>query len=205
VTVTVLDVSNWNAEVDFERVRAAGIAAVYLKASEGRSFSDRSFAARRAAARAAGLHVGAYHFARPGTNPPHVEAEHFLRVVGELDARDLRPALDFEVAGGLAVARVEWARAWNRAVRGELGAWPLFYSYPALVEALAPERPIGGGLWLASFGRNDGVEHPFRVPAPWRRALLHQFSSECRVAGCSGRVDLSHGGSLAPLLARGRR
>src|SRR5262249_35936809 len=42
---------------------------------------------------------------------------------------------------------------------------------------------VGSGLWLAASARNDGVEHPFTVPAPWRRPLMHRFSSRCRVVG----------------------
>jgi lysozyme len=197
VTVLLVDLSNNNPSVDFRRVAAAGVTAVYLKASEGSTFQDHTYRPRAIAARAAGLRVGAYHFARQG--PVAAEAGNFCAVVAELDRRDLRPALDVETAPGR--TWVDWSRAWNRAVQAELGALPIFYTYPAFADALHADKPIGAGLWLASFGRNDGKEHPYSVPAPWRRTVAHQFTSRARVAGVSGECDLSSAGSLRPLLA----
>jgi lysozyme len=86
----ILDVSNNNAEPNWEQLRRQGIAAVFLKASEGTSFIDTTFADRRKAANRAGLHVGAYHFARPDESvatsqaaPVHLERPyHRLRRPG---------------------------------------------------------------------------------------------------------------------------
>jgi GH25 family lysozyme M1 (1,4-beta-N-acetylmuramidase) len=101
---------------------------------------------------------------------------------------------------------VEWARAFNHAVHAELGVFPLFYSYASYIAAMRPAKPIGTGLWLASYGRNDGRDHGAAVPKPWRHYLLHQFSSRCRVQGCAGLVDLSHAPyGLKPLLTATHR
>lgn len=174
-----------------------GLVGVYLKASEGHTYVDSTFADRRRAATRAGLRVGAYHFARKGS--PEAEAAHFCSVVRSLERRDLRPALDAEVDPGPSWA--PWARDWNTTVERRLGTLPLFYSYPAWIEAMRAGKPIGAGLWLASFGRDDGHEYPYRVPSPWRRAALHQYSSRARVSGVSGLCDVSSAPSLGPLLA----
>lgn len=60
-------------------------------------------------------------------------------------------------------------------------------------------KPVGSGLWLAPYGRNDATEHPFATPGRWKRVLMHQFSSNCRVGGCEHFVDLSHTRSLHAL------
>lgn len=187
----IVDLSNHNPPADFARLRKAGIAGVWLKASEGRTFRDATFASRRDAARRAGLRVGAYHFARPDTgNSAEAEAAHFCSVVRSLGRRDLRPVLDLE-HGRASGAYVAWARAWNASVRENLGALPLFYSYPSYIVGLRAVKPIGAGLWLASYGRNDGREHDFSIPLPWRKIVAHQFTSQARVAGIAGPVDLS--------------
>ncbi len=56
-----VDVSNHQGAVDWQRVRAAGFVFTYIKASEGRTFSDPDFVTLSIGARRAGLRVGAYH------------------------------------------------------------------------------------------------------------------------------------------------
>jgi GH25 family lysozyme M1 (1,4-beta-N-acetylmuramidase) len=58
----VIDLSHWEAPADFAQVKASGIAAVILKATQGTGFVDPTFAARTVAANTAGLLVGTYHF-----------------------------------------------------------------------------------------------------------------------------------------------
>lgn len=199
------DLSNNNPTVDFRRLARAGVRGVYLKATEGATFVDPTFAARRTQARAAGLAVGAYHFARPDTgdarlSDAHAEARHFASVVGRLGWRDLRPALDLEI-GRPEPRYVAWSRAWNTQVRDLLGAGPLFYSYPYYIVGLRAAEPIGYGLWLADYGRDDGAAHPAHVPAPWQKCVLHQYTSNGRVDGVSGRCDLNRAERMRPLFA----
>jgi GH25 family lysozyme M1 (1,4-beta-N-acetylmuramidase) len=53
----VIDLSHWEAPVDFAQVKASGIAAVILKATQGTGFVGPTFAARAVAANTAGLLV----------------------------------------------------------------------------------------------------------------------------------------------------
>lgn len=62
----VLDISGHNGEVDFEKVKAAGIYGVMLKCSEGKGYLAPKFKPNYEKALAAGLKVGAYHFLRSG-------------------------------------------------------------------------------------------------------------------------------------------
>lgn len=197
-----IDVSNVNGAVDWKKVAASGIHAAFVKATEGATFDDSRFPAHRIAAAHAGVHVGAYHFARPDRNDPVTEARHFVRAVGKIGVSELRPVLDFETPAHLTPAQmVAWARKWMQEVERLTGVWPLFYSYPAMIEGLHADRVIGDGLWLASYGVNDGKEHPFVVPKPFKRAFAHQFTSNGHVPGVSGAVDVSSFAKLTPLLA----
>lgn len=202
----ILDLSNNNSEPNWEKLVQQGITGVFLKASEGTSFVDKTFRERRAAANKVGLHVGAYHFARPDQSSALEQAQLFSTAVGKIGASDLKPVLDFESASSLSPAKLEqWARDFNHAVAKLLGHLPIFYSYSAYVEMLRPSWPIGNGLWLASYGRNDGGEHPFVVPFPWKKIVAHQFTSQCRITGCDHPVDMSNANSLRPLLAHPNR
>lgn len=203
----IVDVSNNQSFVDFKSLARYGIAGVWHKASEGLTFNDKHFQTRRIEAAVAGVRFGAYHFARPDAHPYDAdsEARHFCAVVGKVGRNDLRPVLDLEVSEAfhkLSPAQlVEWAREFNRGVVKRLGVGPLFYSYPSYITKMAIREPIGYGLWLASFSRNDGYEHAYSVPAPWKKASAHQFTSNAHIPGVSGRCDVSSFAKLRPLLA----
>jgi GH25 family lysozyme M1 (1,4-beta-N-acetylmuramidase) len=203
--VLIADLSGNNPAVDFRKLAAHGVRGVYLKATEGATFTDTLFRERRRQAYAAGLHVGAYHYARPdtGADPKadaQAEARHFCDTVQALNRDDLRPALDLEV-GRARAGYVEWSRVWNIEVLRMLGAGPLFYSYPFYIGGLHAAEPIGYGLWLADYGPNDGARHTAHVPAPWRKCVLHQYTSNAHVPGVAGNCDLSYAGRLRPLYA----
>jgi lysozyme len=73
---TVVDLSHWEAWVDFAQARAAGGAAIILKATQGTGFVDPTFASRAVGANASGLLPGAYHFF--DTSDPTAQAGYFL-------------------------------------------------------------------------------------------------------------------------------
>ena len=194
----MLDLSNHNGAVDFGKVKtAAHQLRVYLKLSEGVSFLDADHAAYRKQALAAGLKVGEYHYARPSKNTPREEADAFLRLLpAPIRGKTLVPALDFEdpaASGRSGHWLGDWASAWLTFVKAHLGYSPVIYGSPSYLAACNFARPPAP-LWLASYGRNDGLEHPFTIPKPWsaKNLAAHQYSSQARVAGVAGTADLSH-------------
>ena len=93
-----VDVSHHNGGVDWPRIRAAGYAFAYLKASEGATWRDSTFRRNRAEAERAGLVTGAYHFftlCRPGLD----QARNFADAIGPPAAVSLPPAVDLELGG----------------------------------------------------------------------------------------------------------
>ena len=61
-TIDVIVDLNHDNEIDFKKIKRAGIAAVIHKASEGATFRDEKYLPRRKLAIEAGLLWGAYHF-----------------------------------------------------------------------------------------------------------------------------------------------
>jgi GH25 family lysozyme M1 (1,4-beta-N-acetylmuramidase) len=196
---TVVDISNVNGSVDWSRLARSGVQGAYIKLSEGVTFDDPDSYTHARGADRAGLPFGYYHFAHPEHNSPEAEAQHVLR---RLSGRKPKPAfrlvLDFE-HGSAQASYGDWAHSFSQTIRALLGHFPIFYSYGPYIQGLKLAKPVGSGLWLAAYGRNDGAEHPFDTPAPWKRVLMHQFSSNCRVGGCAHPVDLSHIRSLRTL------
>jgi GH25 family lysozyme M1 (1,4-beta-N-acetylmuramidase) len=183
----IVDLSNHNATPDFRSFKAHGVEGVWFKATEGVGFVDGWNSAWTGLARKAGLRVGWYHFAHPG-NDPVKEADFFSKHVGSFARRDLRAVLDYEPAGD--VHHEAWIRAWNARVFKNLKVGPLFYSNTARIKEMGLKVPVGYGLWLADYGRNDGQVHPVHAPAPWKTIAAHQYTSTGRV-GTYGPVDKS--------------
>lgn len=197
----IADVSNVNGNVNFAALKKAGVKAVWLKATEGLTFNDRDYKLFRNEARKEGMRVGAYHFARPDLNTGITEAQHFAKVIGKPGRTDLRPVLDFETEHGTPETQLNWIKNFNAILDQHIGVIPVFYSYPDFIKNLAPKYPLGDGLWLASYSKNDGKDHPFEIPAPWRKVVAHQFTSKWTVAGQEGYHDLSYAPRLRGVLA----
>jgi lysozyme len=186
----MIDLSNNNGvNHDYARALASGHHRVYFKASESVNFTDRVFPLEGARAHRAGFRVGAYHFAH-GTHSPREEFDHFVSCLHGLAFKlQLRPALDLEYSSPRASLGA-WALEWLHLCRRQLGCEGIVYGSGPYLEACKFKRKPGG-LWLASYGRDDGFEHPYHVPAPWKTVAAHQYSSQARVPGIRGRCDIS--------------
>src|SRR5579862_2004631 len=143
----LIDVSEFQGDVDFHRVRQAEYVGVWAKATEGVGWKDPRFDRNAREARAVGLRFGAYHFARPDRNEAVPEADYFCSVIGKCHRRDLRPVLDLEVETKLNPRLIEmWAHRFCTRVYHRIGTLPLFYSYTSYIQALDVRVPIGAGL-----------------------------------------------------------
>jgi lysozyme len=207
VSYLIVDLSSNNPQPDWKALKKAGVDGAWLKATEGSGYNAGwdVYSDWAPAARKVGIRVGAYHYAQPGGGDAVAEALNFAGTIayaGAIQRKDLRPVLDFEVnPAGLSGAQlVAWARKFNAKTWETTGTLPLFYSYPAFIANMHAAESIGAGLWLAAYGPNDGLEHSYTVPAPWKKAVAHQYTSRGTLSGLA-RVDLSSAKSLLPLLA----
>ncbi len=173
----VIDLSHWQANVDFPALRQAGIIATILKATEGTGSVDPTFATRAAAAANAGLLVGAYHFL--DSSDPVAQADHFLECAGRL--RML--AVDLESVPPSCTAVANAAIAVNR-ILDSTGSLPTVYTgryqIPTADQVLS-QCP----LWLAEYGSLPVC------PPGWSQWKLWQYTDAGSIPGVSGAVDRS--------------
>ena len=168
VSDVVIDLSHWQAPVDFAKAKSAGIAAVILKATQGSHWTDATFAPRFVAATAAGLLVGAYHFL--DNSVPELQVENFLSVAEGCPLL----ALDAEandIGGTVTVAQAAEAAARLQMATGHA---PLVY-----ISRYGPDEHGTGfpngvlsrcPLWLPSYGSRPVC------PAGWSNWKLWQYT-----------------------------
>lgn len=189
-----IDVSNWQGSIDWARVRGAGKTFVIAKATEGIGFKDDSYDRNKAGALGQGLKFGAYHFARPGSNDPVVEADWFVDTM-KLQRGMIVPTLDLERTGGLGpTALTSWVKAWLQRVDERLGVKAMIYVSPSFWrENMNDSRWFADNgyavLWVAHWSTSN----PSVPAANWggRSWTFWQYTSDGVVPGISGRVDLN--------------
>lgn len=90
-----VDVSRYQEDVDFKKLKEQHIDFAYIKATEGSTHVDDSFKEKWKAAEEADMLTGAYHYFsyyQPGA----AQAEYFIKTVGDLKGH-LIPAIDMEL------------------------------------------------------------------------------------------------------------
>jgi len=184
-----IDVSGWQGEVDYRQVSEDGIEIVYIKATEGTTFTNRFYLDAYNNAKANGLKVGFYHYLTARTIEEGIaEAEYFASVIGNLDS-DCRLAMDFESFGSLTRDEInEISFAFLRRVKEITGKEMVIYSNTndatnVFSSQLANNYP----LWVAQYGVSQ--------PTPngnWEVWIGWQYTSSGNVSGIEGNVDRNY-------------
>lgn len=148
-----IDVSEWQGEIDWEKVKEAGIEIAYIRASEGNNYIDPDAIRNYNGAKANGIKVGFYHYLT-ATNEQEAtqQAEFFVSTIKGLNI-DCRLAMDFESFGGLSIAEINnISEIFLQEVQTLSGKEVIIYSdaYNArriFSEELAEKYPI----WVADY------------------------------------------------------
>jgi lysozyme len=179
-----IDVSKWQGEVDFPKIKNAGYAYVFVKVSQGATGVDPQYAHNIAAARAAGLAAGSYHF----YSTDHDAASQFANLSAHLDLKpgDLPPVVDIEVFAQNSLPNLAAElKQFLDAIENRYKAKPILYSGLSF----AAQNLNGFGaypLWLAEY--NDAPAP--RMPTGWTHWTFWQYSQTGHAPGVNGNVDL---------------
>ena len=188
-----IDVSHHQGQIDWAKVKAAGVNYCFMKATEGSTFKDKRFDFNWNQAKAHGIIRGAYHFFRPNA-PVDRQVNNLVSKVGKLEPGDLPPVLDAEVPQSWRRfslnQRLGMIRDWMEGVEEGLGIQPIIYLSPSFAnEILQGSREVEKYiLWLAHYTSRPNP----RVPAPWSDWVFWQYSESGRLDGINtNSVDLN--------------
>ncbi len=197
-TVPGIDVSFWNAGIDWPKVRATGQRFVFVKATEADYYRDPTFDDNWFGAKSAGLLRGAYHFFRCNVDAKK-QADYFINYVKSFnDNGELPPVLDLETNDNQKKEKIIPAvKIWLDRVEAEFGRKPIIYSGQFFLQDYLSEA--GGGppawakdypLWLAQYPNQytPGMQ-PF-LPTGWFKWAIWQYSKRGSINGINADVDL---------------
>lgn len=181
-----IDVSQWQGEIDFARVKEAGVWGVYIRSSLGASYRDPYFERNAEGARGAGLEYGFYHFLTATTvEEADVQAAFFAREISRY-RYTLRPAMDFGVSDRVLnddeFNRV--AAAFLSRVEQLTGVRPVIYSDAYGARARYFRSLAQYPLWVADYAESVEPNGKWTAWAGW------QYADDGRVCGVEGNVDL---------------
>jgi lysozyme len=170
-------VSSYQGNIDFEKVKAAGVEIVYIKATEGIVYINPELKTSYTNAKGAGLKVGFYHFLRD--NNAVSEAQYFLNSLDGL-VPDCKYIIDVELALNQNVSKlssnVREFTDYLISKSKEVAIYTDDYFYRDNLNSTIKNLP----LWVANYGSKPIVA----TYVGW------QYSSTGAVSGIIGNVDL---------------
>lgn len=184
VFATGIDLSHYNNEPDWD---ALEVDFVFLKATEGGTYTDPTFKKRLEACRKAGIPVGAYHYYR-GKVETEAEFGNYINTVGK--NIDLKPVVDLEKKpDGMSAGEFQGKLSdfLNRMTE-YYGVKPILYTKQAFFDAylkdMLDENPEGEE-WILWIGDTD-----MKYNELMQRPAIHQEAIK-EVKGIKGRVDFN--------------
>ena len=196
-----VDVSHWQGNVNWSKVRSDGVTFAFMKATEGTSYTDPSLKANWAGTKSNGIYRGAYHFARPSTGSAAAQARYFVSKVGSFKEKgDLPPVLDLEVTGGLGPAALRsWVRTWLETTEQLTGRTPILYFSPYFwIDHMGNATNFTHWpLWIAHYTTGQPL-----VPGGWKTWTFWQRTSSGSVSGIGGNVDMNRFNGTSAQLAK---
>lgn len=190
-----VDISRWQGEIDWPKLRSQGANFAYIKATDGGDHLDPMFKTNWRRAAEAGVRRGAYHFfywCRTAAE----QADWFIRNVPKVKGA-LPPVIDVEWNGTSRCKKrpsranvLEKMQVFMDRLEAHYGQRPVIYTAPDFyrdnLKGAFPDHPF----WLRAV-----AEHPSKV-YPGRKWIFWQYSGSGLSQGVNGRIDLNvfHGG-----------
>jgi lysozyme len=179
-TDSVVDISHFQGHVDFAALKAGGVTAVFIKATQGAHYVDPMWQHNSQQAAQAGLLYAPYHFL---TGDDVTAQYNHLMQVTRL-GRDNVVMLDWEKNPEGTTAPPILVATLGNHMQNVTGRAPLIYC--GRWQLPAPDPVLSRWpLMLPEYG-----DKPI-CPPGWSQWLFHQYTSSGKAAGVTGKLDRS--------------
>lgn len=190
-----IDVSHWQGEIEWAKIAKSGVKFAFIKATEFPDrritvFVDQNLKKNIQGAQQNNILWGAYHFFRTHIDPV-IQAQVFCQTVGLFTS--LPPVIDLEVAGSKGTPLNAKLLAFVQEVQRITNRTPIIYtsggfwrSYMLFNRRADTDWAQAYPLWIAQYTSNWPT-----IPYPWASWDFWQYSSNGRLPGIPGAVDLN--------------
>lgn len=181
-----IDVSEWQGDIDFRRVKESGIEIVYIRAGQGFRYEDAKFEQNYEGAKSNGLKVGVYHYMTArNEEQAGLQAQFFASLISNKEI-DCKLAMDFEDFGSLSNTEINrialaYIEELENLTKKEVVVYSNTYDAKYVFSNEVAEYP----LWVAQYGVNEPQDN-----GKWSNWVGYQYTSTGRVSGIVGNVDL---------------
>lgn len=182
-----IDISHWNGNIDFDKVKASGIEFVIIKAggSDKGFYTDSKFKINYEKAKAAGLFIGAYYFAGKnfrGIEAGIADAERFIEQLKGLQF-EYPVFLDIEAQENRYKDEITDAAVAFCETMEKAGYYVGIYAsdISGYKDKLHHDRIKSYAHWVARYGKEPTVCKEYGI---W------QYTSKGSIPGISGSVDI---------------
>ncbi|WP_460604290.1 lysozyme [Jatrophihabitans fulvus] len=175
------DVSHYQGSINWAAQYSAGARFVYIKATEGTTYTDPNFSANYTGSYNAGYIRGAYHFAHPNSSSGATQANYFLAHGGgwSSDGKTLPGALDMEynpsgaTCYGLSPSAMgSWIRDFSNTYHSATGVYPVIYTSTSWWnQCVSGDFSSTNPLWVARYSSTVGA-----LPNGWSYYTFWQFA-----------------------------
>ena len=185
-----VDVSRWQGDIDWQKLRSQGANFAYIKATDGGDHLDPMFKKNWRGAAEAGLKRGAYHFFY-WCRTAGEQADWFIRNVPRVDGA-LPPVIDVEWNGESKCSQrisrtrvLEKMQVFMDKLERHYGQRPIIYTAPDFYRDNLQGAFLDYPFWLRAV-----AQHPSQV-YPGRKWVFWQYSGSGLSHGVKGRIDLN--------------
>ena len=187
-----IDVSQWQGNIDWQKVKGAGVQFAMLRAGYGRNNLDTKFHRNAQGAAAAGSPVGLYWFSYAlNVEIARKEAQYAVELAKKYKitwpiAYDLEyDTVSYAVKNGVTITKslaTQMAIAFCEEIK-RLGYIPMVYTNLDYLNRYFDRSKLPYDLWYAQYASTASVADK----------EIWQYSSKGSVPGIAGNVDMNHG------------
>lgn len=185
-----VDVSRWQADIDWATLRSQGANFAYIKATDGGDHLDPMFRTNWRKANEAGMKRGAYHFFY-WCRTAGEQADWFIRNVPN-DPEALPPVIDVEYNAESSCKRrlsrakvLEKMQVFMDKLERHYGKRPIIYTAPDFYADNLTGEFKNYPFWLRSVAAHPSKRYPGRKWVFW------QYSGSGLSQGVNGKIDLN--------------
>lgn len=186
MAVQGIDISHHQGMINWDDVKTENISFIFMKATEGTTFTDPAFKNYLKQAKAMGKKVGAYHFfsfCKSGED----QADHFINVVAKNEK--ILPILDLEFdaeseCGKTEKEVIKQVNGFITKIKEHYGCSPLLYMPAAFYKRYAIGEFEGCKLWI----RDTEGKPNLPDKKEWH---FWQYADRGKIKGINGYVDLN--------------